>query len=201
MDKSDHQHEIASLRLLEADQLDPVRFHFIESLARRTHQHQGAVRRILETRLTAALAAYRESHEQNEARSASTPITMRDAPSPLAELARHIAQHSSDGNDAGLPEGLGSRPELKAIRQFRNTWSKLSVNQQLRDAIENAPENAGPLNSQGLALRSLALMRDISPDYLRCFMSYADSLFSLDQADKKNKPVLKRPVTAKTAKS
>jgi hypothetical protein len=32
-----------------------------------------------------------------------------------------------------------------------------------------------------LVLRSLALMRDIAPDYLNRFMSYVDTLLCLDQ--------------------
>jgi hypothetical protein len=48
-----------------------------------------------------------------------------------------------------------------------------------------APQNAGPINSHMVSLRSLTLMRDISPDYLNRFMTYLDSLSCLDQADKK----------------
>ena len=205
MDESGHSDEIASLRMSGADQLDPVRFHFIETLAKRVRQHHGAVKRILEGKLTDALGAYRERVEQ--ATNTSTRIAKHAVVeksyrlSPLAGLTRHIAQHSPEDDAAGLAEYPGSRPELKAIRHFRNTWSRLSVDQQLRQAIEQAPENAGPLNSHGLVLQSLALMRDISPDYLKRFMSYADSLLWLDQADRKNKPMLKKSATAKTTKS
>ena len=66
------------------------------------------------------------------------------------------------------------------MRQFRNTWSKLSANKQLAQALDTAPKNAGPINSHMLVLRSLALMREISPDYLNRFMSYADTLLCLD---------------------
>lgn len=206
MDESDHHAEIETLRLKGADRLDPVRFHFIEALVRRSLQHEGAVKRILHDKLGLALAKYRERFEraQNETEKAITR-TGEPAPqeqrSPLAELARHIAQHSPDYADAGLADDIGSRAELKAIRNFRNIWSKLSVDKQLRQAIEQAPENAGPLNSHGLVLQSLATMRDISPDYLKRFMSYADSLLWLDQAARKNKPMLKKSATAKTTKS
>ncbi len=43
-------------------------------------------------------------------------------------------------------------------------------------------------------LRSLGLMRDISPDYLNRFMVHVDTLLCLDEADK-NKPVVKKPVS------
>ena len=61
-----------------------------------------------------------------------------------------------------------------------------------------------------LVLRSLALMRDISPDYLNRFMSYADTLLCLDQGEKdklvkekdaKDKPGNpKKPQVTKAAK-
>jgi hypothetical protein len=83
-------------------------------------------------------------------------------------------------------------PSSKPCGYFRNTWSKLSVDRHVTQAIEQAPENAGPLNSHRLVLRSLALMRDISPDYLNRFVSYVDTLLWLDQADGKHRPMVKR---------
>ena len=106
--------------------------------------------------------------------------------SPLADLAAYIAQHSSTDQDgAAANVGAPVRPsaELKSLRYFRNTWAKLSVEQQLAQALAQGPENAGPLNSHLLVLRSLQLMRDISPDYLNRFMSYVDTLLWLEQAD------------------
>jgi hypothetical protein len=46
--------------------------------------------------------------------------------------------------------------------------------------LQQAPKNAGPINSHMLVLRSLELMCDISPDYLDCFMSYAETLLCPD---------------------
>ena len=217
--------EIASLRAKGADQLDPVRFHFIEALARRSLQHRGDVQRILEAKLSETLAAYRARFEQtqNDAKDTLARVAAKfpDAAddlqrlfvagdfngisrfvaiienkgphAPLADLTRYIAQHSPENVDCGLTEDIGSRSELKAIRNFRNTWSRLSVNKQVTQAIEQAPENAGPLNSHMLVLRSLALMRDISPDYLNRFMSYVDTLLWLDQAGNKSRSMAKKP--------
>lgn len=74
---------------------------------------------------------------------------------------------------------------------FRNTWSALSVNRQLSRSIAQAPENAGPLNSEFLLLQALKAMRDISPEYLRQFMTYADTLLWLDQAEAGRAPARK----------
>jgi hypothetical protein len=224
--------EIAALRSKGADRIDPVRFHFIESLSARTLQQQGKVKRLLEGKLAAALAAYwaRFEQAQSDARETSARVSAQfpaaaedlqrhltagdfkalrqlvarleknETPPPLAELMRHLAQHAPEGIDGDPGGEFGARAELKTIRHFRNTWAKLSVDKQLAQAIEQAPENAGPINSHRLVLRSLALMRDISPDYLNRFMSYADTLLWLDQADNKNKPIVKKLVTAKVKK-
>lgn len=125
----------------------------------------------------------------------------------LGDLTRYIAQHSHDDVDDSLDEHVESRcansahsahSELKTIRHFRNTWSKLSVERQVTQALDQAPKNAGPLNSHMLVLRSLALMRDLSPEYLNRFMSYVDTLLCLDQVDKNSKPAANKPLKVQT---
>lgn len=118
----------------------------------------------------------------------------------LGALVRQLEQHSSESTGARLDNTAGPRSELKTIRNFRNTWSKLSVDKQVAQALEQAPKNAGPINSHMLVLRSLALMRDISPDYLNRFMSYADTLLCLDQCEKEQPGKPKKPPVAKAAK-
>jgi hypothetical protein len=125
-------------------------------------------------------------------------LEARGEPRPLAELLAHIGRHSPAG-PAGEPAhagGAAAEPqvELKSLRYFRSTWSRLSVERQLSDALAQAPENAGPLNSHFLVLQSLTLMRDIAPDYLEPFMSYVDALRWLDQADNGRNAVQKGAV-------
>lgn len=113
----------------------------------------------------------------------------------LGALVRQLEQHSQDNVDSRPEVNAGSRAELKAIRHFRSTWAKLSVDKQVAQALQQAPKNAGPINSHMLVLRSLAMMREISPDYLNRFMSYADTLLALDQ-DEKDKPVTPKKIAA-----
>lgn len=121
----------------------------------------------------------------------------------LSALIRQLEQHATDNINARTETIPASRPELKAIRQARNTWSKLSVDKQVAQALEQAPKNAGPINSHMLVLRSLQLMRDISPDYLNRFISYAETLLCLDQGEKekaeKEKPATPKKSSAKKA--
>jgi AcrR family transcriptional regulator len=119
----------------------------------------------------------------------------------LGALVRRLAQHAPGNADARPEENAGSRSELKTIRNFRNTWSKLSADKQVAQALDQAPANAGPINSHMLVLRSLALMRDISPDYLNRFMSYTDTLLCLDQGEKEKPATPKKPPAAKAAKN
>jgi len=207
---------------------DPVRWRFIEALARRSQQHQGEAKRLLDGKLAAALAIYRERFEQQQGEARETiarvaeqfpeagdelqrlfaagdfkaidrlVARLKKRQTSLADLTRHLAQHSAPAGDDRPVQEPGARGELKAMRYFRKTWSTLAVARQLTQAIEQAPENAGPLNSHRLVLSSLALMRDISPDYLGRFMSYADTLLWLDQASAKDRLTAK--FSAKTTK-
>ena len=124
-----------------------------------------------------------------------------EQPSPLAGLLRRFEQHGPKTVVAGARAPAGLHTELKTLRSARNVWSTLSTSRQVSRALEQAPKNAGPINSHMLVLRSLALMRDVSPDYLNRFMSYADTLLSLDQQGEKEKLVNpKKSSPAKTAK-
>ena len=163
-----------------AESFDPVRLRFLEALARRARDSEGTVKHLLEDKLARAMAAYQERVAQHtDAASELQRLESPPQPTALAELTRTLTQHLP----INAPASMGGRPELKSIRYFRDTWSKLSVDKQLSQAIAQGPENAGPLNSHQLVLRSLSVMRDISPDYLNRFMSYVDALLWLDQAD------------------
>ena len=117
---------------------------------------------------------------------------------PLTELLAHIERHTPDGAVGGRADPAAGRAEpqreLKSLRYFRSTWSRLSLDRQLSHAFAQAPPNAGPLNSHFLVVQSLRLMRDISPEYLEQFMSYADALLWLDQADSGRGPAQKSAV-------
>jgi hypothetical protein len=127
-------------------------------------------------------------------------LKTRDQCASLGMLVRQLEHHSSEHADARLEGNAGPHSELKTIRNFRNTWSKLSADKQVAKALEQAPKNAGPINSHMLVLRSLALMRGISPDYLNRFMSYADTLLCLDQGVKEKLSNPKKHQAVRAAK-
>lgn len=185
-----------------ADRLDPVRFRFIDSLLRRAVAHDGDARRLLVARLAALLDAYADDLRRAEsnanaaecAASSATPTPAsrpaEPARGPLAALLDYLGSRERRG--AGVPAehraGQGAsrdrvalRPEPEMLDYFRETWSKISADSQLRASLEQVPKNAGPLNSSSLVHRSLSLMRELSPEYLRQFLSYVDALSWLQQ--------------------
>ena len=168
--------------------------------------------------LRTRLAARRSKHEfalasapaataLNQAAATANPLT-DPLTHPLAELLAYIGQQThaplgdlpfpppqqptpratQTGETATAQPATQPAPELKAVSIFRDAWSKLSTEQQLTQTLAQAPENAGPMNSQHLVLRSLQLMRDVAPDYLQGFMSHIDTLIWLEQADPARTP-------------
>lgn len=119
-----------------------------------------------------------------ELRQFAASLQSREACASLGVLVRRLEQYAVLSADARSNEHAIPRSELKTIRNFRSTWSKLSVGKQVSQALQQAPKNAGPINSHMLMLRSLTLMQEIAPDYLNHFMSYADTLLCLEHNEK-----------------
>ncbi|WP_260603155.1 DUF2894 domain-containing protein [Bordetella hinzii] len=157
-----------------AHRADPVRFAVLEALARRAGQLQGGARRAVEDRLARLIEDYARLAD---APAAAMPSAAQPAAAPLPDLLAHIA-----GRAAMPPGGLREHyPELPLLDDFRAIWTRLSADQQLRQSMEQLPENAGPLNSDHLVHRALSHMRALSPDYLHQFMAYVETLSWLER--------------------
>ena len=183
-----------------ADQADPVRFRLMEALARRCAGHSGAVRGLLDERLRGLAAAYAaivQRYTDNDSDIAdggapSTPISGPTA-SALGALVHDITARARPAivvasNDARSPAPVPAHapqsdaPLVDALADyFRETWARVSVEQHFRLSLERVPENAGPLNTDHLVHRSLSLMRETSPEYLRHFLSYVEGMSWLEQ--------------------
>ncbi|WP_155633249.1 DUF2894 domain-containing protein [Burkholderia stagnalis] len=165
-----------------ADRLDPVRFHLMDALARRAAGHDGDARRLLDARLATLLAGYADIVERGAPNAADVgippgePAPGEPAPGEPARgaLAALVAQLARDAQ----ADRAGIDPAM--IEFFRETWSKVRTEKQYRQALDQVPRNAGPLNSSSLVHRSLSLMRDLSPGYLQQFLSYVDALSWLE---------------------
>lgn len=169
--------DLDALRASGAARVDAVGWHYIETLAKRTREQSGPAQLKLVAKLQEALVRLETRMSE-----ATVPVAKQDAiPSPLATLLRDMDSKSAlQGSNKSTGLGL----ESPRIQAFKKQLSKISVQKQVTQAIAQAPQNAGPINSHMLVLRSLGLMRDISPDYLNRFMAHVDTLLCLDEAGK-----------------
>ena len=158
----------------EAAQRDPVGWHHIQVLAERTRTQTGPAQALLQAKLQSALA---QLQARLAAQKKQHAPSAHQTPSPLSVLLRDMATPSAERPLS--PSGHG-RMDNPRVAQFRQQLGKISVQKQVSQAIAQAPQNAGPINSHMLVLRSLGLMRDLSPDYLHRFMGYVDTLLFLD---------------------
>jgi hypothetical protein len=167
---------------------DPLRLHYLQALARRMQAAAPAVQPLLQARLQQALAEMPEvAPGQGVAAQPAAPrppirgAAAQEPATPLGRLNAHIANAALVDESEGLRSGADRR-DLRSARRFRETWALISAETQVDQAVHRGPENAGPLNSHSLMLRTLGLMRELSPDYLRCFLAHADTLLWLEQA-------------------
>ncbi|WP_367189078.1 DUF2894 domain-containing protein [Burkholderia sp. Ed8] len=156
----------------DADRLDPVRFHRIDALERRAAALGGNARALLDARLAALIEDYSAvvaRAEETRATDDAAPVAPRRG--ALAALVDRLARDAQ-------ADRRGLDPEL--VDYFRTMWSKVRTEQQYRESLDQVPRNAGPLNSNSLVHRSLATMRELSPEYLQQFLSYVDALAWLE---------------------
>lgn len=202
---ADAAEALAALRQQGADRIDPVHFHYLQALAQRAQAQPAPVRRVLDGKLAAALADYRQRIAHAPQASEATPEPTHPA-TPLAALLDHIARQNPpamrDGSSDAASDSANfadRQPDLKSLRQFGDSWSKLGASQAVNQALAAAPPNAGPLNSHALMLQALKLMRDTAPDYLVRFLAHADTLLWLEQANSRPLPAKKAAGRSKAA--
>jgi hypothetical protein len=125
-----------------------------------------------------------------------------EARAQCAALGELVSQLEPSAHQARSRASAPAAPtlELKTVRESRATWARLSVDKQLALAMKQAPQNAGPINSHMLILRSLTMMQAISPEYLSRMVSYVDTLLTLDPGEMAAPVKRKKPPASKTAK-
>jgi len=193
----------ASLEAAGAARLDVVGWHYIELLSQRARAHRGPAQKLLNDKLQTRLEEFKRRWDG--AQSAAKADAVASAQSPLAALLADMAQHApttaatSTAITATAVKAVW-RAESPRVQQFKKQLGKISVQKQVKQAIALAPQNAGPINSHMLVLRSLGLMRDASPDYLNRFITYVDTLLCLEEAGKVSAPPKKASSTAKPKK-
>lgn len=200
--------DLTALKTSPGGRHDLPRLRFIESLLARAERAREPLAARLEARVRDALQAYRNavpgstSAEPRRSQRKSPPLRelnrlLDNLQGPddvdIAPLEQALRQQeldlvgalSSHSNAPSAPGPSPRREELKAARRFHSAMVRLNADNVVTDAIAEIPPECGPLNPQRLATRSLETMRDLSPHYLSRFVSYIDTLFWLEEADKK----------------
>lgn len=183
------QARLDAWREQRADRIDPLRFGLMCALAERAARYQGRVRQRLDARLAQLADAFAEVVEQQLPASSIADTT---TPSPLALLLEHLnavpLQHAlplTASKPANGEEGTGTEttdaPLLPVLDEFQQLWGRIRIESLLRQCLDSLPADAGPLHSSVLTYRAMALMQDISPDYLQHFIAYIDVLTWMEQ--------------------
>lgn len=147
-----------------------IRARLIAAMEQRATALGGAARRALNARL-AELRALDAGAPDEGPQAHATPVQA----SRLRELVEPLARHAAPGR--------ATYPEVPALADFRQLWSTLRADSQLQQSVAPTSIDAGPLNSTALAGRAIALMGELSPAYLRSFITYLDELAWLKQLE------------------
>lgn len=182
---------LAALQAKGASAVDPVRWAYLQALARRLSTRSGRARQLLEQRLRQGVQALQVAMEA-PSRGGAVPVSPSAA--GLKDLLARLAAGSAEpavppgGSTSGgalprqgAPETAAAPGELKSVRHFRHAWKRLNAEQRLAQSRAALPQNAGPLNSQHLVHKALQQMRQRSPAYFERFVAQVDGLLWLEQ--------------------
>jgi hypothetical protein len=147
---------------------------YLQALERRMAGQAGPVQELLRARLPSEIAAPNAE--------AAPAARAKPAPSPLAQLNQAMRAANAARLATAPGEPAPDPDELASARRFRAAWDSGRTLDQVEQAIARKPAQAGPLNSHMLVLQSLAMMRELSTDYLRHFLVHVETLQWLEQA-------------------
>ena len=129
--------------------------------------------------LTATLAQEKTTSHSNDGELPFHELIARQEQEALGQPGTLDASSTHAASTMGL--------ELKSTKRFRDSRAKARADQVVKRAIEECPEDAGPLNPQRLTIDSLAAMRELSPHYLNRFVEHIDTLLWLETLGKETK--------------
>lgn len=192
---------LAEFRASGADQLDPVRFRYLEALAQRlaakglqnTRHWQKLVQAISEFQAKGELA--NQAAQPDEPRQSSPlaallavlnqapEVPTTDSRSALEQLVFGTAAEGSVA--AHHPATTGTLQPLKAMARVQADHGAQALQDRIRHAIEQTPKDAGPMNAHRLVSRAMAELQRLSPEYLNRFANYTDTLMALERLGRK----------------
>lgn len=105
---------------------------------------------------------------------------------PLSELDRKMQEQKarlvgSSNATREAPKATNEPTGLRAAKQLKQLQGRRANHRKVQFALDNRPENPGPLNPHKLAVQILREIQTQSPAYLERLVSYIDALALLDE--------------------
>ncbi|EON93049.1 hypothetical protein MARLIPOL_03415 [Marinobacter lipolyticus SM19] len=195
------EQQLAELKHSGADRLDSVRFRYLEALEQRlrakglqgTRHWQKLEKAVAEFQARSGQQAGAEQPEQPAQTGHPSPLqllldTLNQAPDTQVLTSPSPVEKLIFGEQDGpAPTAVtnGSPRPLKAMARVQADQGTQALQDRIRQAIEQTPENAGPMNAHRLVSRAIATMEKLSPEYLNRFVNYADTLLALERLGRK----------------
>lgn len=117
------------------------------------------------------------SKQHDELKSEDKPQSFDDILQQQEQALTHSSEPIVNGADSIKDESL----ELQSMTVFRESMKYFNIDKIIDRAINDCPANPGPHNPHMLAIKSLTHMRELSPQYLRRFASYIETLLWLEK--------------------
>ncbi|MEP3588064.1 MAG: DUF2894 domain-containing protein [Marinobacter sp.] len=192
---------LAALQATGADQIDPVRFHYLAALEQRLRS-KGLEGTAHWHKLERAVAEL-QARERNNAKQPSaaeprrrSPLldlidTLNQAPSsapaqaPRSAIEQLIFGATEEEELKGSQTTPNSPQPLKAMARATADHGVQALQERIQHAIENIPEDAGPMNAHRLVSRAIAEIQRLSPEYLNRMVNYTDTLMALEKLGRK----------------
>ncbi|MBD8874363.1 DUF2894 domain-containing protein [Rhodanobacter sp. DHB23] len=187
-EQGDPHARLAAWRQQGADRADPLRFAWMDALARRAARHDGAVRQRLDARLRELVDAYADllasppgaQPARGAGESPLKQLMAYFASAPRLDAATQTAAAVQANESGGQALAIDTAP-MPVLDEFQQLWSRIRIDSLLRQCLDSLSEDAGPLHSSVLTYRAMMLMREVSPEYLQHFIAYTDVLTWMEQ--------------------
>lgn len=202
--------QLAAWREHGDDRIDPLRFGLIDALTRRVGRYEGPVRAQLDARLSQLVEDYAGIVQRH----VSAPVSTEATPSPLRQLIDLLTAEplqyqlpltATGGADVEVGDG-SDVAAMPVLDEFQQLWGRIRIESLLRQCLDALPEDAGPLHSSVLTYRAMAVMQELSLEYLQHFIAYVDVLTWMeplsgndtapDTGKRKAAPRRKKPIQA-----
>ncbi len=117
------------------------------------------------------------SQEPEPEQGDAAPLSLDEVLYQQEEQARTAAGYTPPVKN----DGRGDQLELQSVRIFRESMKYFGIDRVIERALSECPANPGPHNPHMLAIKSLTLMNDLSPQYLRRMANYLETMIWLEK--------------------